>query len=294
MADARGLRGQGGFIALYAVLTLLVLVGVVALVLAHSSGIMGIQRAEGGKAQADRLAYGFISRQLTVERLQVPHAWTPALQGSWTDESGATLAWTRRPVESRWRAGARPWTPEFQDRLLRLGADPSAVRRWSDWLQDRQLRRDPALGFRGDLVGDPEFLRRIFRDLGLEDRWRSADRIWTLDEGGAMGPLNLLGADPEVVGTLTGLDPARIRQIQARASQGLPDAGAAQSLLDFSESQALAPVASLRAFSEAEWVVEVHLPSLKEPIFTRWRSSLDEGTPGNPWFAIREWGGAAW
>jgi hypothetical protein len=53
------------------------------------------------------------------------------------------------------------------------------------------------------------------------------------------------------------------------------------------ELQALEPWTTLRPFSEARWTVEVHLPTLKEPILMAWRSSFDEGPPGNPWFLLR-------
>lgn len=289
------MRGRdSGFIALYAVLTLATLLGVVALVLAHWQGGIQRDRRMGGTALAERVALGFIHRQLAEERQQTPRPWIPSIRGEARLEDGSGIRWERIPLESRWRAGARPWTPEWEARLIRLGADPEGVQRWKSWMDGRLAQRDPALGIRGDLIQDRGFLARVFAELGLQARWGEPERFWTLDEGGSLGRLNLLATDPDILEALSGVAAQRIREVQSLAASGVPDPAAASAFWRFEEQQALEPLGSIRPFRECRWRVEVSLLNLRDPIVTLWRVSLEEGTPGNPWFRVRPLSLEAW
>ncbi len=284
---------ESGFIALHALLSLAFLVAVAVLVLAHWDGINQRYRQQGGEAQAQRLAAAFIEERLAQEWVASPRPWIPALRGEQA-YGAATLRWRRLPVEGRWRAGARPWTPEWREAWDRLGASPERTARWQGWLEQRQAAVLGAALGRGDLVQDRRFLQGIFRDLGLEARWTSADRLWTGDEGGSLQRLNLLGADPEVLSKVSGVAQARIEAFQAAAERGLREAGEAQGFWRFDEAQALERWASARPFSTAFWEVEVALPTLRQPVLTRWRVNLDEGSPGNPWFRLQPWSREQW
>lgn len=286
--------GERGFVALYAILTLAALLGVAALVIVHWQGGIDRDRARGGKALAERVALDFIHRRLAEERQQVPRPWVSATRGEARLEDGSEVHWERIPLESRWRAGARPWVPEWDGRLIRLGASDEAVLRWKSWMNARMAQRDSALGVRGDLVQDRAFLAAIFADLGLQARWGGPERIWTADEGGSLGRLNVLGADPEMLEALTGVPALRIREVQSLAAPGVPDAAAAAGFWRFEEQQALEPVATLRPFSECRWRVDVRIPNLRGSINTQWRVSLEDGTPGNPWFRIRPISSEVW
>lgn len=278
---------QRGFIALFAVASLAVLVGVVALVLVVGSGRVGRLRRAGGEAMAVRAAQEVLSRQLMADRLRQPRLWIPPAAGEAILSDGTVVRWWRRSLEARWRAGARPWRETETSRWIQLGARPEPVAKWAQWLDARSLSRDPALGLKGDLVTDRAFLRAVFADLGLETRGFSVDQVWTADEGGSLGRLNLIGADPRVLSLLSGVPRERIETVQATLAEGVETPSVTANLWSYQESQALEPWVTLRPFSEGRWTVEVRLPNLKDPILMAWRSSFEEGPPGNPWFLLR-------
>jgi hypothetical protein len=284
---------QRGFIALYAIVTLAFLLGLVVLVLARWEGYVRARRIEGATAQADRMARTLIHRQMLADAVRTPRLWIPPLAGE-EQIGGMRLTWSRLPLEGRWRMGARPWRPEWIQAWEGLGAKPDRLEVWRSWLEARLAGRDPSLGIRGDLIQDPTFAARIFDDTGLGIRWNVPQRLWTLDESGAMNRLNLVGVDPELASALTGVSLERIMAFQAVAQEGLPDAAAAQAFWRFDEWQALEPWMTPRPFSTALWTLQVHVPSLREPIVTRWRVSTDESSPGNPWFVARPWPRELW
>ena len=284
---------QRGGIALIALLTLAALVGVVTYVLVVAEGQVQRWRRMGGEAQARRAAYAVISRQLVAERIQQPRAWIPPLVGEGRTEEGIQVRWRREPVEGRWRVGHRIWQEAELERWRRLGADPAACDRWAGWLEARAAQRDPAMGAR-ELVTDRVFLASCFQDLGLARPGRSVDRVWTVDEAGAVGRLNLLGAEASVLADLSGLPAARVLEVQGRLEGGVSDPSELAGLWSFVEGQAVEPWASIRPFPVALWTAEVHLPTLKEPIWVRLRSSGEDGTPGNPWFQLRPWSMEQW
>ncbi len=285
---------ERGFIALFAVLSLALLVGVVALILARSGGLLNRDRQEGGGAQARLAAHAALSRVLLQERLRTPRWWLPPLEGKVLLEDGTEVHWTRRPSESRWRVGARPWTPEVQTRWRQLGAQTEGLARWAALLEVRQQGRNKVAGARGDLIQDCGLLRICWQELGLEARWGGPERVWTGDDAGALGRLNLAGADAEILESLSGISAQRLRTIQNQVAQGVVSPAEIGDLLSYQESLALGPYATLRPFVEAIWTVDVHLPTLREPIVQHWRSSLDEGLPGNPWFRLRPLPGDHW
>lgn len=292
MGDVMALRRasratQRGFIALFALISLTVLVGVVALVLVVGSGRVGRLRQAGGEALAVLAAQEVLSRQLMADRLRQPRLWIPPTAGEAVLTDGTVVRWQRRSLEARWRAGARVWRETETSRWIQLGARPEAVAKWAQWLETRSLSRDPALGLKGDLVTDREFLRAVFAELGLEARGFSVDQVWTAGESGSLGRLNLIGADPRILSLLSGVPRERIEAVQAGLAQGLEDPSRVANLWSFQESQALEPWVTLRPFSEGWWTVEVRLPNLKDPILMTWRSSFEEGPPGNPWFQLR-------
>ena len=278
---------QSGFISVFAILALTSLVTVVVLILVTGEGQVRRFRAAGGSAKATLVAQDVLSRQMMGERLRQPRWWIPPTMGSEMLPDGTRIRWWRRPVESRWRACARPWSVDDTSRWLRLGADPGRIEFWKTWLDSRAQGRDPILGIRGDLVTDAGFLRGIFRDLGLEDRGLSAEEAWTLDESGSLGRLNLVGADPRILSLLTGIPRERIAEVQASLASGTESPALAAGLWSFMEAQSVEPWAAPRPITEAWWTVEVYLAELKVPIITRWRSSLNDGPPGNPWFRLR-------
>lgn len=288
MALRRGVRStESGFIALFAVLSLAVMVGMVAFVLVVGSGRVQRLRRAGGEAQAQRAAQEVLSRQLMEDRLRQPRFWIPPTMGEVMMPDGTLVRWWRRPLEARWRAGARPWREAESSRWVQLGANPESVARWAKWLEARLLNRDPALGLKGDLVMDRKFLRAMFGDLGLEARGLSVDQVWTADGGGSLTRLNLIGADPAALSLLSGVPRERIVAVQAALALGVEDPSRIVSLWSFQEAQAMEPWAVIRPFSEAWWTVEVRLPNLKDPILMAWRSSFEESPPGNPWFQLR-------
>jgi hypothetical protein len=284
---ARASLEERGFIALFALISLSVLVGVVALVLVMGSGHIQRLRRAGGGAQALRAAQEVLSRQLLVDRLRQPRLWLPPLAGESALPDGTVVRWWRRPMEARWRAGSRPWHEAEMSRWTQLGARPEAVTKWAQWLEARLLNRDPALGLKGDLVTDRTFLRGMFADLGLEGSGLAVEQIWTTEEGGSLGRLNLIGADSRALSRLSGIPKERIEAVQATLSGGVENPAQVAGLWSFGEAQAIGPWATLRPFSDARWTVEVRLPTLREPILMAWRSNSDEGPPGNPWFLLR-------
>lgn len=281
------LNRQRGFIALFAVVSLAVLVGVVTLVLVIGSGQVQRLRRAGGEAQALRAAQEILTRQLMEDRLRQPRLWIPPTRGMAILGDGTVVRWWRRPLDARWRAGARPWHEAETSRWIQLGAEPQRVMAWSQWLEARAMHRDPSLGLKGDLITDQAFLGALFRDLGLEARGWSGEQIWTTEEGGSLGRLNLVGADAAVLSRLSGVPKVRIEAVQESLAQGISDPASALSLWSYQEGQALEPWAVVKPFSEARWTVEVQLPTLKDPILMAWRSSFEEGPPGNPWFQLR-------
>lgn len=284
---------ERGFIALYALLSLAFMVGMAVLVMAHWDGINQRLRQQGGEAQAQRVAAAFIEERLAMEWASTPRPWIPALRGEQA-YGAAVVTWRRIPLEGRWRAGARPWMPEWREAWDRLGARPERSTHWQGWMERRQAQvLNAALG-RGDLVMDRRYLGGIFEDLGLAYHWQRADRLWTTDEGGALNRLNLLGADAEALALLSGVAKERIAQFQTLAGSGFADAGAAHGYWRFDEQQALERWASVRPFSVALFEVEVALPTLKQPISTSWRVSQEDGTPGNPWFRVQPWSRELW
>ena len=287
------MKKEKGFIALYALLSLAFLLTVAVLVMAHWDGANQRRRQQGGEAQAQRVAAAFIEERLAQEWTATPRPWVPALRGEQAYGS-ANLRWHRLPVEGRWRAGGRPWTPEWCELWNHLGAHPDRSNFWQGWLQQRQAAVLSAALGRGDLIMDRGFLQRVFEDMGLAARWTSADRLWTGDEAGALNRLNLLGADAEVLSVLSGVPKERIEGFQALADKGFQDAAAAQGYWRFDEQQALDRWAGVRPFSVAFWEVEVALPTLRQPVLTTWRVSQDDATPGNPWFRVQPWSREQW
>jgi len=277
------LKRQQGFIALYAIVTLTFLVGLVALTLVRWEGSINQDRTQGGICQAERAARSLIERQMLADLTRVPRYWIPPLTGE-QDLGNIHLYWTRVPVESRWRMGAGAWRPEWIQGWERLGARRDRLDFWRNWMEDRRTRRDPSLGLRGDLIQDRKFAGSIFVDLGFDRKWGMPQRFWTLDEAGALNRLNLVAVDSQVASALTGVPCDRVDAFQAFAKKGFHDAASAQSFWRFEEWQALEPWMNPRPFSVAIWTIEVSLPSLKEHVVTRWRVSVDESTPGNPWF----------
>lgn len=277
---------QRGFIALFSVLTLVALVGVVTFVLVVGSGQVRMLRRKGALAQATRAAQEVLTRQLYEDHLRHPRLWIPALEGGRILTDGTRVEWARRPVDARWRVGARVWGEDEVMRWIRLGANPERVRHWTAWLEARSLRREPNLGWRGDLITDCTFLEHLCSDIGLTEQGLQASGIWTTDEGGALARLNLIGADPAVLAKLSGVPAERITAVQRSLAQGVEDPAHGSNLFGFQDSQALGPWASIRPFTEAYWSVRVHLPSLSEPVLMSWRSSLEDGPPGNPWFQV--------
>lgn len=278
---------QQGFIALFALLSLAVLVGVVTFVLVVGGGRIQRLRRSGGEAQALRAAQEVISRQLIAERLRQPRWWIPPTAGSGALPDGTQVRWWRCALESRWRPAARPWQDMELSRWTQMGASAEATQRWAKWLVDRQVARDPGLGVKGDLITDRAFLIRMFQDLGIESSGLMVDRVWTADTGGSLGRLNLIGADPEVLSRLSGVPRLRIEAAQSALTHGVEDPSAVVQIWSFQEFRALEPWMVIRPFSEARWSVEVRLPTIAEPILMVWRSSFEESPPGNPWFLIR-------
>lgn len=287
------MKSQRGFIALWAVLTLAFLAGVVTLVLARWDRHVTALRREGGLARAERLAHALIQRRMFEDATRIPRMWIPPLAGK-DEVEGITLTWTRIPLDGRWRVGARPWRPDWIQAWRALGGDADRLETWRAWLETRWATRDPRLSSPGDLIQDRDYAARIFRETGLEARWGAAQRLWTLDEGGSLDRLNLLGVDAEVALALTGVSRARIEAFQAQAREGIHDAASAQAFWSFDEGQALQPWLATRPSDTSLWILEVRLPSLPEPVVTRWRVSTDESTPGNPWFHARPWPMELW
>ncbi len=282
-----------GFVALHAIVTLTLLMAIVALVLVRWGNDIQRHRRVGGLAVANRAAHEVIQRELFKEFLRAPRLWSPPMAGT-AEVQGVHLTWTRRPVDSRFRAGARPWSPEMNGAWERLGAKPDRLAFWSAWMERRFTERDPNLGFRGDIVTDPGFLKEIFNDSGLATRWGGPEGLWTMEEAGALVRPNLLGADPQVASALTGVSRERIQEFAKFTQGGLVDATAAQTFWNFSEWQAIQSWMAVRPFSESIWVVEARVPNLKDPIITRWRSGADETLPGNPVFKVRPMNEEVW
>lgn len=294
MRPGTTLNRQNGFIALYAVFAIAVLVAIAGLITARWNSRLQILRHRGGVAQARRIGLEVLNRQLAEDNLRVPRMWVPPLKGTAQLKDGSTVTWERTPVDAFWRAGRGPWPIEWQNRLILLGASPTIVHDYQSWLEARFTNNDPTLGIQDDLVTDPQYLDGMFHAMGLDSRWGQARRLWTTDPEGATGRLNLLGTDPEMLSAMTGVSSGRIREIQAACAQGVSDPSITESFLGFEERQNLEPIASIHAFAESRWRVEVQVPNLKETVVTYWRVSLDDGTPGNPWFKIRTISPEAW
>lgn len=284
---------QRGFIALYALLSLALLLGLAVLALAHWDGLVQRERRLGAEAASQRIAYGFIQEQLLSEMEATPRPWVPALAGEGLYE-GTKIMWRRIPIDGRWRAGARPWTPDFLDAMERLGADKNSLMQWNGWLQSRQSSLNPQVVGRSDLITDPRYLGSLFESTGLARAWGTPERLWTIDPDGSLGRLNLFGADPRVVSALAGIPESRVQAFQSLADKGELDPSSAIGYWRFDEWQALSRWFYVRPFSEEQWEVTVWYPGVRDPSLTRWRISRDDGTPGNPWFRIQSWSLDQW
>lgn len=288
------LTRQKGFIALYAVFAIAVLVAIAGLISARWGSRLQTLRRRGGVAQARRIGFEVLNRQLAEDHLKVPRMWVPPLRGTMELKDGSLVTWERVPVDAFWRAGAGPWSVEWQNRLILLGASSTAVHDYQTWLEARFANNDPSLGIRGDLVTDPDYLNGMFHTLGLDRRWGQARRQWTTDPDGATGRLNILGTDPDMLSAMSGVSVTRIKEIQAACDQGVSEPSVLESFWGFEERQSLEPIASIHTFAVSRWRVEVKVPTLKETVVTYWRVSIDDGTPGNPWFQVQPISLEAW
>jgi hypothetical protein len=293
MSYPNALKEERGFIALYALLSLAFLVGVAVLAMAHWDGMLQSMRRHGGQAQAQRLAYAFIQERLTQEWMTTPRPWVPPSRGE-QPYGDAFLRWSRTPLDGKWRAGARPWTPEWREAWGRLGARPDRLAYWGAWLEQRQALLAQAAYGSVDVVTDAGFLGGLFSDLGMASRWATPGRLWTTDQAGALMRVNLLGCDAEAMSILSGVDKCRMEAFLAQAGLGFQDSSSAMGYWRFDEWQALERWATIRPFTEAQWEVEVKLPTLSEPIPTRWRVSQEDTAPGNPWFRVQPRSPEAW